>query len=156
MSCSWKPTILKRSSTFQVDQRESYETMEKELLRPIPKQKPKKREEILNKERTLDLAILTATAFNYIAKKEESIIGRISIYEIDKELEAREREAIPGPEDQQPGETELQWLQRILPPELKEYASVFSKKESDTLPPYRPYNHKIQIEGPKGTNSIGY
>jgi hypothetical protein len=38
-------------------------------------------------------------AFNYIAKKEESIIGRISIYEINKELEAREREAIPGPED---------------------------------------------------------
>jgi predicted transcriptional regulator len=78
--------------------------MEKELLRPdqdaIPKQKPKKREEILDKERTLDLAILTSTAFNYVAKREESVIGRISIYEIDKELEAREREAIPGPEDQ--------------------------------------------------------
>ena len=160
MSCSWKPTILKRSSTFQIDQRESYESMEKELLWPqqeaIPRKKPKKRDETLDKERTLDLAVLTATAFNFVAKREENVIGRISIYEIDKELEAREREVIPGPEDQQPGETELQWLQRILPPELKEYASVFSKKESDTLPPHRSYDHKIQIEGPKGTESIGY
>jgi hypothetical protein len=85
--------------------------MEKELLWPnqdaIPKQKPKKREEILNKEQTLDLAILTSTAFNFVAKREESIISRISIYEINKELEARKKEAIPGPEDQQPGETEL-------------------------------------------------
>jgi hypothetical protein len=38
-------------------------------------------------------------AFNYIAKREESIISRISIYEINKELKAREKEAIPGPED---------------------------------------------------------
>jgi hypothetical protein len=37
--------------------------------------------------------------FNYIAKREDNIIGRISIYEIDKELEARKKEAIPGPED---------------------------------------------------------
>jgi hypothetical protein len=103
MSYSWKPSILKRSSSFRTDQRESYKTIEKELLWPdqdtIPKQKPKKREEVLNKERTLDLAILISTAFNYIAKREDNILGRISIYEINKELEARKKEAIPGPED---------------------------------------------------------
>jgi hypothetical protein len=37
--------------------------------------------------------------FNFVAKREENIIGRISIYEINKELEAREREVIPGPKD---------------------------------------------------------
>jgi hypothetical protein len=47
----------------------------------------------------LDLAILTSIVFNYIAKREESIIGRISIYEINKELKAREREAISGLEN---------------------------------------------------------
>jgi hypothetical protein len=66
----------------------------------IPKQKPKKREEILNKKRMLDLAILTSTAFNFIAKREKGVIGQISIYEINKELKARKKEAIPGPEDQ--------------------------------------------------------
>jgi hypothetical protein len=47
----------------------------------------------------LDLAILTSTAFNFIAKREEGMISQISIYEINKELEARKKEAIPGPED---------------------------------------------------------
>jgi hypothetical protein len=47
----------------------------------------------------LDLAVLTSMAFNFVAKREEGVIGRISIYEIDKELEARKKEAIPGPED---------------------------------------------------------
>jgi hypothetical protein len=78
--------------------------MEKELLwleqEAIPKKKPKKRDETLDKERTLDLAVLTAIVFNFVAKREENVIGRISIYEIDKELKAREREAIPGPKDQ--------------------------------------------------------
>ena len=77
--------------------------MEKELLQldqeAIPKKKPKKRDETLNKERILDLAILTAIVFNFIAKREENIIGRISIYEINKELKACEREVIPRPKD---------------------------------------------------------
>jgi hypothetical protein len=79
MSYSWKPTILKQSSTFQIDQRESYESIEKELLwldqEAIPKKKPKKRDETLDKERTLDLAILTAIVFNFVAKREENIIS---------------------------------------------------------------------------------
>ena len=77
--------------------------MEKELLWPeqdiIPKQKPKKREEVLNKKQILDLAILISIVFNYIAKREDNIIGQISIYEINKELKARKKEAIPGSEN---------------------------------------------------------
>jgi hypothetical protein len=34
-----------------------------------------------------------------VAKREENVISRISIYEIDKELEAREQETIPGLKD---------------------------------------------------------
>jgi hypothetical protein len=33
---------------------------------------------------------------------------------------------------------------------------VFSKEASNTLPPRRFYNHKIQIDGPKGVESLGY
>jgi hypothetical protein len=61
-----------------------------------------------------------------------------------------------SPEDQQPGETELEWLQRILPPELREYADVFSKEASNELPPRRFYNHKIQIDDPKEIDTLGY
>ena len=33
-----------------------------------------------------------------------------------------------------------------LPKEYHEFLDVFSKKEADKLPPYRPYNHKIQLK----------
>jgi hypothetical protein len=39
--------------------------------------------------------------------------------------------------DQQPEETELQWLKRVLPKEYQEFADVFSKEASNQLPPYR-------------------
>jgi len=47
----------------------------------------------------LDLVILTTIVFNFVAKREENVISRISIYEINKELKAREREVIPRLED---------------------------------------------------------
>jgi hypothetical protein len=37
--------------------------------------------------------------FNYIAKRKDNIISQISIYKINKELKARKRKAIPGPEN---------------------------------------------------------
>ena len=33
----------------------------------------------------------------------------------------------------------------LLPPELKEFADVFSPKEADKLPPHRPYDHNIRL-----------
>ncbi len=33
---------------------------------------------------------------------------------------------------------------------------MFSKKASNILPPRQFYNYKIQIDGPKGVESLGY
>jgi hypothetical protein len=33
---------------------------------------------------------------------------------------------------------------------------VFSKEASNILPPRQFYNYKIQIDGPKGVESLGY
>ena len=50
-------------------------------------------------------------------------------------------------------ETDEQELRRLLLAYLRNYSDVFSKAASDTLPPHRPYDHKIQLEA---ENAIGY
>ena len=61
----------------------------------------------------------------------------ISLYEIDQELEARYTIDSWSKEDpaalQQPHKTELQWLERIFPTELKDYTDVFSREASNIL-----------------------
>ena len=42
-----------------------------------------------------------------------------------------------------------------LPYWYKEFKDIFSKAASDTLPPYRLYNHKIKIE-PDKENTLGF
>ena len=34
-----------------------------------------------------------------------------------------------------------------------DFADVFSKEQSNTLPPYRPYDYHIELEGP---NTLGF
>ncbi|KAI0991102.1 hypothetical protein K3495_g17085, partial [Podosphaera aphanis] len=42
-----------------------------------------------------------------------------------------------------------------IPPEYADFADVFSKAESDKLPPHRAYDHKIELEG-QGERSLKY
>jgi hypothetical protein len=106
---------------------------------------------------------VSAAAFEVNLRRKENTFFITSIYELDRELEARRIEAFerttPKPDDsmlQRPNETELQWLERILPGELKEYADVFSKKASNVLAPHRPYDHKIRIDDLCGPEALGY
>jgi transposase InsO family protein len=43
----------------------------------------------------------------------------------------------------------------MIPPEYAEYSHVFSKAESDILPPHRSYDHKIELEG-EGEKALKY
>jgi hypothetical protein len=42
-----------------------------------------------------------------------------------------------------------------VPDKYKDYAHIFSKAESNILPPHRPYDHKIQLEA-DGASSLHY
>ena len=44
----------------------------------------------------------------------------------------------------------------MLPKEYGSYTDVFSKEASNVLPPHRSYDHKVQIDDPKGSESLGY
>jgi hypothetical protein len=61
-----------------------------------------------------------------------------------------------APGDQQPEETKLQWLKRVLPKEYREFVDVFSKEASNQLPPHYTHDHKIQLENADSLNNIGY
>lgn len=112
----------------------------------------------------IDICGISAAAFKMNLRKEENVFFATSLFEIDRELEAREHRTCKAidttlEEDaslQRPNETELQWLERILLEELREYADVFSKEASNVLPPHCLYDYKIQIEGLEGPESLGY
>jgi hypothetical protein len=176
MDKSWRPQLIKRkppyslpepgseSRTWQKDQARRYGEMQVALgnieVSPKPETgtskpcRPKKSHKIQSRP-SVNIAGISPAAFQINLRKKENLFFTISFFEIDKELESRqEDEFVPG--EQQPGETELQWLARVLPEEFKDFADVFSKEASNVLPPYRPYNHKIQIDDPKGPESLGY
>ena len=58
-----------------------------------------------------------------------------SIHEINRLIEER------GDDDEDPETAEL--IDKNLPPQYSEYRDVFSKTESNRLPPHREYDHVI-------------
>ena len=87
------------------------------------------------------MAIINAPAFIRNLKDSTHEFFTTSLYEIDRILEDRNLET-PAEE-----ETKEQMLRRTVPKEYHDLIDVFSKTASDELPPYRTYDHKIQLEG---------
>ena len=77
-----------------------------------------------------DIAIIGAAAYNLLAKKPENHLFAASIEDIEKALKPK------------------QYIDPLtkLPPEYHEFIDVFSRKEADTLPPHRPYDHKVELK----------
>jgi len=176
MDESWRPQILKRKtlsslhepglrrSTWKEDQAKQYGRMQAALeeISPFPKPglrnpttyQTKQRQERWRKP-LIDICGISPAAFKANLKRAENTFFTTSLFEIERELGAR-KDPEPALSEQQQEETELQWLSRVLPEEFREFADVFSKEASNVLPPHRPYDHKIQIDGPKGPESLGY
>jgi transposase InsO family protein/predicted aspartyl protease len=165
-------TLLRRPAsratpTWKKEQAEQYRKMRNELKgTPQPKASDgpgsAKRRPITAEEKQsqqpIDICSISAAAFRLNLRKKENVCFATSIFEIDRELEAR---APTRPDSyskgaRRPEETEVQWLARTLPSEYAEYADVFSREASNVLPPHRAYDHKIHIEDPKGAGALGY
>ena len=79
----------------------------------------------------MDIKIIGAVPFIRHLKKERGVeVFSISLREINEELEGREAKK-----------------EVVIPSEYRDLADFFSKKASDTLPPHRPYDHRIELEG---------
>jgi hypothetical protein len=72
-------------------------------------------------------------------KRKDTEFFQTSLYEIDCILKDRESEEDPDT---------VRLLDEKLPKEYAHRREVFSKVEADKLLPYRPYDHKIILEGP--------
>ena len=77
-----------------------------------------------------DIAIIGAAAYNMLAKKPEAQIFAATMEDIKKALRVKEY-VDPLP---------------LLPKEYHEFADVFSRGDSDVLPPHRPYDHRVPVQ----------
>ena len=85
----------------------------------------------------IDIAMIGACAFNRHLRDKDSQVFMTSLYEIDQIIESKKAE-VPAEEAAE--------LRQQVPECYHEYLDVFSKTASDTLPPPRPYDHKIELD----------
>jgi predicted aspartyl protease len=130
-------------TTYAQDLNDSLRKMEQELrgVTKAPTQPRIRRTVSQESLLTIDIAQISATGFHFNLHRPENEVFSISLYEIDRILEEKQETS------------EEKELLSLLPVYLRNYADVFSKSASDTLPPHRTYDHKIQLEG---ENTIGY
>jgi transposase InsO family protein len=164
---TWRPkAILKRyntRTTWNMEQKRQYSNMQQALKgsQPKPRARPQNKAtpETLNWKPTINICSISAAAFSIQLKRPGNVFFTTSLYELDREIEDRQNkgtEPLDPKVGPLPYETELQWLQRILPEEFKDFADTFSKEASNRLPPHRPYDHKITIDNPKDADELGY
>jgi predicted aspartyl protease len=134
-----------KTQTYEQDLRNSLRKMEQELQDSSPKpRKLRRRRPTREALPTIDIAHISATGFHFHLYRPENEIFQTSLYEIDRILEDREQSI------KENGEEEL--LQKLAS-NYPNHTDVFSKAASDTLPPHRTYDHRIQLEA---ENTIGY
>jgi hypothetical protein len=139
-----------RGSTLAKDRRSALATMERELSLDESTSKPSPRYTIPQKRTTtptrwmnvLDICTIGSVPFGKHLRHKDSELFTTSIYEIDQRLVE-----LRSPQEPEIEETEEEMLRRTVPVEYHDLLDVFSKKASEELPPHRPYDHKIELEG---------
>jgi transposase InsO family protein len=142
-----------RNRTFEKDLREDLRKMNQEL-RKIEKTEPQPAQTKVRKNRYppnlphIDIAVINATGFHRNLRKEGTVAFSTSLYEIDRLIEEKQPSTIVDD-----NKTNEQLVARLLPKEYEDLRKAFSKVESDTLAPHRPYDHRIELEA---ENTLGY
>jgi transposase InsO family protein len=95
---------------------------------------------------SLDIAHISASAFNMQSRRCENTSFSTSLYELDRLIE--ERETLGKDDD-----VTVEEIRSKVPVQSQAYAEVFSKAASDRLPLHRLYDHRIQLES---ENTLGY
>ena len=152
--CTERKSKYRPPRTEKMDRRNNLAKMERELL-TTTKQKPANPniKPPIEKEATvqIDIAMIGAAGFHRHARKKDTETFITNLYEIDRIIEEK-TDTVPDEEEE---EEEL--ITRKLPACYSEYRDVFSKSASDTLPPHRSCDHKIELEeNTSPTGSVGH
>jgi Reverse transcriptase (RNA-dependent DNA polymerase)/Retroviral aspartyl protease len=136
---------LKGKQTYDLHCRESLWQMDRELsLGEETPNLPASRGKspcIKSKPRQVDIALISGAGFHVGIKRKENEFFISSLYEINRIIDEKGNNAKAA------DETEEETLKRTVPKEYHDLIRVFSKAESDKLPPHRPYDHKIKLTG---------
>jgi transposase InsO family protein len=92
----------------------------------------------------LDIALIGAAGFHRNLKRKDNTLFVTTVYEIDRLI---------GQKCDKEDLTDEELVDQKLPAKYRAYKDVFSKAASNILPPHRPYDHKIQLEG---DNTLGF
>jgi hypothetical protein len=117
------------------------------------------------------ICVISASSFHMLSKrKSENEIFVATLHEIDALIDQRAKEGARAivisnltADLMQRRRSAAQFAvamqeldtEPMIPPEYAEYSHVFSKAESDILPPHRSYDHKIELEG-EGEKALKY
>ncbi|ERF70476.1 hypothetical protein EPUS_09218 [Endocarpon pusillum Z07020] len=98
--------------------------------------------------RTVSVNLVGAAAFRVSSKQDGAILGTVTLDGIDHELQKRGR---PAPcqdalGDLRPRSDDLESILSHLPLYLCDQAAAFSRVAADTLPPHRPFDHKLRFD----------
>jgi hypothetical protein len=80
----------------------------------------------------LNICAVAATPFMRQIKKEKLKVYAVMLYEINKALGIKDLQEKP--------------LEEVIPKEYHKFLPLFSKVIAETLPPHRPYDHKIRLQ----------
>ncbi|OJD25418.1 hypothetical protein ACJ73_03208 [Blastomyces percursus] len=97
--------------------------------------------------RKIDIAMIGAAGFHRNCKKPNSIPFTTSLYEIDQLIEHKQ------PRTDKDEQELMAAVEGILPKCYHQYKHVFSKRDSNALPPHRPYDMNIDLTEP---NCLSY
>ena len=157
---TWRPRPTTR--TQRQDSRDNTRKMEEALsgvirpeIPPYRKRPYPKATETSASLVTIDIAGISAEGMHYNLRPADNEVFTTSLYEIDQLITDHEEKRAKV-EIIEVDVAEEDWdkaVRKLLPPEYWDYTDVFSKAESDKLPPHRPYDHKIDLES---SNTLGY
>jgi predicted aspartyl protease len=117
-----------------------------EALRKKPKEEP-----IIETPEGFDICLIGGISMARNLRNPKHEAFAVTIYEIDRVIEDKKLEQNLREQDEDKVDNEL--LEQLLPEVFHTHKDVFSKRASDTLPPHRKYDHKIELEK---ENTLGY
>ena len=132
------PEIRTFGVTYEQDVRTRTQVMNRELAllqTPMPRTKATLLQQELP---SIDIAEVGSAGFYFNMQRPENEVFALSLYELDRMIEDRETLDTPENED---------LLDTKLPEYLQNHRDSFSESASNQLPPHRPYDHKIHLEG---------
>ena len=133
--------------TYPMDYRTALNKMERNLQTPEKQPREQKNRSIPKTLPKIDIALIGAAPFYRHVKKKDTEVFAASLDEIDRIIQDK---TILLEDDEEE-------VLAKLPSQYHAWRDVFSKKASDTLPPDRSCNHKLELEeNASPTTAVGH